>query len=130
MSAYGSLSYRITGVAPLLMHNGQLADPLNSHARAIAEVAKRRRKTEADHLELIRREFLGSLYLQDGVPCIPAEMIEAAMVRSAAKERNAVAAKAGLLVESNAKLEYEGPQDPMALAEDPEFRLRVAVKVK
>jgi hypothetical protein len=41
-----------------------------------------------------------------------------------------VAVKAGLLVESNAKLEYEGPQDPMALAEDPEFRLRVAVKVK
>jgi hypothetical protein len=130
MSAYRSQSFRIIGIAPLLMHNGQLSDPLNPHSQAIASIAKRRQKTLVDHEELILREFMGSLYLQEGEPCIPAEMFEAALVKGAAKERRAADAKAGLMVESNAKLEYDGPRDPVQLAADPRFRLRVPVKVR
>ena len=76
MSAYKELKFRITGVAPLLFHNGQLADPINPHTRSIAELTSKRKKVEADHAEIARREFLGSLYLMDGEPCIPGEMIE------------------------------------------------------
>lgn len=111
------------------MHNGQLADPLNPHSRSIAEVTSKRKKTDADHVEVGRREFFGSLYLMGGEPCIPGEVMEAALIRGAMKEKRGPAAKAGLLVENNSRLEYDGPRDPQALWADERFRLRVAVKV-
>ncbi len=36
-------------------------------------------KTEADHAEMARLEWYGSLYLQDSKPRIPGEMKEAAI---------------------------------------------------
>ena len=129
VSAYQSLSFRITGVSPLLMHNGQLVDPLNPHSQSIAEVTKKRKKTDADQLEVGRREFFGGLYLSGGEPCIPAEMLEATLIKGAMKEeKRGPAAKAGLLARSNAKLEYDGPRDPKDLWKDERFRLRVAAK--
>lgn len=126
---YRTLRFRITGAAPLLMHNGRLADPLDEHARGMAVVAAKRAKTEADHLRLAELEFLGGLYLSGGVPCIPGEMIEAALVRAAAQARRAPKARAGLLVRDDPRLEYEGPQDPHALWADARFRLRAPVRV-
>ena len=58
MSRYRTLRFRITGAAPLLMHNGRLADPLDEHARAMARVADKRPKTEADHLRLAELELI------------------------------------------------------------------------
>src|SRR4051812_1801169 len=104
MSAYQALNFRITGVSALLMHNGQLVDPLNPHSRSIAEMAGKRKKTDADHAEMSRREWFGGLYVSSGEPCIPAEMIEAAMIRGAMKEKAGPQAKAGLLVEVNSTL--------------------------
>lgn len=130
MSAYQSLTFKITGVSPFLMHNGQLVDPLNQHSRSIAEITKKRKKTDADHEEMARREFFGGLYVSGGEPCIPAEMLEAALIKGAMKEKRGPAAKAGILVEDNASLEYEGPREPKALWEaGNRFRLRVAAKV-
>ena len=129
MSGYQFLTFTITGVAPLLMHNGQTADPLNPHSRSIAEITTKRKKTDADHLEVARREFMGALYLMNGEPCIPAEMIEAALMRGAMKEKHGPQAKAGLIVENNARLEYKGPRKPEDLWKSEKFRLRVPVKV-
>lgn len=129
MSGYQSLTFKITGVAPLLMHNGQLVDPLNQFSRSIAEITSKRKKTDADHAELGRREFFGGLYLMNGEPCIPAEMLEAALIRGAMKEKRGPQAKAGLLVENNVALLYDGPRDPKALWADDRFQFRVAAKV-
>ena len=129
MSGYKTLRFRIIGVSPLLLHNGLLADPLNPHSKSIAQVASKRRKTEADHLRLAELEFLGSLYLSGGTPCIPAEMIEAALVKAAAQDRRGAKAKAGLGVRGNLRLGYEGPTDPHALWEDEAFRLRTPARV-
>ena len=129
MSGYETLRFRIIGDSPLLMHNGLLADPLNPHSKSIAQVASKRRKTEADHLRLAELEFLGSLYLSGGVPCIPAEMIEAALVKAAGQERRGAKAKAGLVVKDNLRLEYEGPKDPHALWKDEAFRLRSPARI-
>ncbi len=129
MSGYQTLKFRITGVAPLLMHNGQLADPLNPHSRSIAEITSKRKKTDSDHVEMARREFFGGLYISGGRPCIPSEMLEAVIVKGAMKEKRGPAAKAGILVEHHAILEYDGPSDPKELWQDERFRLRVAAKV-
>jgi len=129
MSAYQLLKFRITSASPLLMHNGLLADPLNPHSKNIAAVASKRRKTEADHLRLAELEFLGSLYVSNGAPCVPAEMVEATLVKAAVQERRGPKARAGILVRHNLRLEYNGPTDPHALWEEGRFYLRSPVRV-
>lgn len=129
MSAYKTLKFRITSAAPLLMHNGQTADPLNRHSVSIGEITSKRKKTEADHKELSRREFYAGLYLDGGTPCIPAEMVEAALIKGAMKEKQGPGAKAGIIVENNAKLEYDGPSKPDDLWADEKFRLRIPAKI-
>jgi hypothetical protein len=51
-----------SGGSPLIMHNERLADPLDDFTKAIAKISKKRGKTEADHEEIGRLEFLGGLY--------------------------------------------------------------------
>lgn len=129
MSSYQILTFRIIGAGPVLFHNGQLADPLSPFVKSIAEITGKRKRTDADHEELARREWMGGLYMGDGGPVIPWQMLEGAVIRGAMKEKRGPAAKAGLLVEKNASLEYDGPRDPKDLWKDERFRLRVAAKV-
>ena len=124
-----TLRYRITGVSPLLCHNGRLADPIDPYSLRIAAIASTRKKTQADHLALAELEFLGGLYLSGGRPCLPGEMVEAALARGAALERRGPKARAGLAVPEDTPLIYDGPDDPRELWQREEFRLRVGVRV-
>lgn len=49
----------------LLTHNEQLANSANEIARAMKAITSKRTKTDDDHAELARLEFLGGLYLTD-----------------------------------------------------------------
>ncbi len=128
--SYRSLTCRIRGVAPLLMHNGRLADPRDSLARELKKLSEKRAKTDADHAEMSRVEWFSSLYLHEGRPCLPNEMIEAMLVNAAKQNRRGPAAKAGILCEHHFPLCYDGPRDPQALWGDERFRLRVGVRVQ
>jgi len=103
--------FRITGVSPLLMKNGQTADPINVYAKAVAEISRKRNKTEADHLELSRREFFGALYIDQNGPFIPSENIWKAIEEAAKKTKKGGQVRAGVFVISKGALEYEGPKD-------------------
>lgn len=71
--------------AQLLMHNRQLADPLNAFVRAKAKITSKRKKTDDDHLKISELEFLGGLYLnEDERYIIPDKNIKA-MLGDAAK---------------------------------------------
>lgn len=122
-------TYRLMGVSPLLQHNGQLADPLNAFSKLMKKVSGKSKKTEADHEELARLEWHGSLYLDQGRPCIPAIAIDATLVNGAKKMKKGMQAKAGLICDGNALLEYEGPAELDALWADERFRRRVKMKV-
>lgn len=126
---YEKLKFRATGVTPLLMHNGQMADPMNAFARLKAQVSKKRAKTDADFEELARLEFLGGLYhrVETG-PGIPGEMIEATLINAAKKSRKGMQAKAGLISEGFWPLEYDGPRVAEDLWEDEKFRLTIGVR--
>ena len=112
------------------MHNGQLADPLIHIAKTMKRVSGKRNKTDADFEELARLEFLGSLYLHAGEPCIPGVLIEATMTEAARKMKRGQQAKAGILSERSFPLEYGGPRNPDALWADERFRLVAGVKVQ
>lgn len=126
---YKPLTLHLRGLSGLVMHNGQLADPLSPFARAIKTVSARRTKTEADHEELAKLEFLGSLYVTDNMPCLPGEMIEACLMHGARRSKQGKQAAAGLLSDGNHVLQYPGPITPDELWADERFRLRAAVRV-
>lgn len=126
---YATMTFRVTGQAPLLMHNGQLADPLNHFSRLKAQISKKRGKTDADFQELARLEFLGSLYYQKTIgPGIPGELIEATLINAAKKSKKGQQAKAGLLINDFFPLEYAGPREPDEMWQTGEFHLTIGVK--
>ena len=127
-----TLNFRIQGVSPLLMHNGQLADPSNAYARAIKEISGKRAKTEADYEEMARLEWMGSLYLSNGEPCIPGYVLEATLIGrggAARKQKMGKQAAAGLFVTADFPLEYDGPRDPKELWPLEQFRFQALVRV-
>lgn len=127
------LTFRIRGVVPLLMHNGQLANPTNFYSRAMKEISSKRAKTTADYEEMARLEWMGGLYLFNGEPCIPSYVLEATLIGrggAARKQKMGKQAAAGLYVTADFPLEYDGPRDPKELWELEEFRLQVLAKVQ
>lgn len=106
-----SITLKIVGVSPLLLHNGQLADPINPIAKQLKKVTGKRDKTDADHEEMSRLEYFGGLYLDNNKPCIPGEVIEAAFTSGAKKSKRGKLATAGVICPDNCVLEFDGPQD-------------------
>jgi len=128
-----TVRFHITGIAPLIMHNGRLADPLDEATKALASVTGKRKKTDADIEEIARLEFMGSLYLNDkGEPIIPARWVYGCLAGkggAARKNKAGTEAKAGLFVVGNFPLSYDGPRDAKGLWKDARFRSRVNAKV-
>lgn len=121
---YEKVSFEIEGVAPLLMHNGQLADPLNPFVREMKKItAKGRKKTDHDLEELARLEFCGGLYAgENGEPVIPGELIEATLRDAARKSRNGKDALCGIISDGNWPLVFDGPKTAEKLWKEPRFR--------
>ncbi|NIQ88781.1 MAG: hypothetical protein GWN93_06735 [Deltaproteobacteria bacterium] len=127
-----TLSFRIQGTRPLIMHNGLLADPSNKYSRAIKEISGKRGKTEADYEEMARLEFLGGLYMHNGGPCIPGDVLEGALIGkggAARKQKRGKQAATGLYCMDNYPLEYDGPKAPDELWAAETFRYAKLVRV-
>ncbi len=123
------LTIRLTGTAPLLMHAGRLADPMDDFSKRLASLTSKRMKTTADHEQIARVEWLGGLWLADGRPCVPAEALEATMVQAAKSKRAGSLLRSALTVRDSAPLEYRGPADLDALYADGAFRHRCGVRI-
>lgn len=120
----------IKGLTPLIMHNGQLSDPLNEHTQALARLTSKRNKTIEDHKAVSKCEWYGGLYVdEEGAPCLPGEVIEAALVEGAKKYKLGKAAKGGIIVVGNFALEYKGPKTADKLWADGGYLKRASVKV-
>lgn len=121
----------IASLAPLLMHNGQLVDPLNEHAKVIKKLAKVRAKSDKDEVEVSRADWLGGLYYNAEIgPYLPSDMIEATM-KDGAKIRKNGKLVAACVVCNNERypLKYKGPRDVDALMKDPRFLDRRGVGI-
>jgi hypothetical protein len=123
-------SSRITGVAPLILHNGQLADPLNYFNKEMKRISGKRHKTEADLAQLARLEWHGSLYLEGGKVCLPGEVLEAHLVEAAKKVKKGAQAKADLFCDGMFLLDYDGPGDLETMWADEAFRVTALVRVQ
>ena len=117
-------------LSPLLMHSDRASDPLSREAKWLSEISGKRQKTDSDIIELARREFHCSLYLDSsGRPTIPINNVHSCLY-AAAKRRKEGPLFSGSFTVSNVKFDYNGPDEPDALWEQQEtFVDRRSVKV-
>lgn len=122
-----------SGGSALILHNEQLADPLNEYTRAIAGISKKRNKTEADHLEIARLEFLGGLYVNGNGPCIPANNILRCLQDGAVRQKLGRDVARGVYpLTKDVDLHYEGDEnrDPDEMWKAGTFSLRKTVGIQ
>jgi hypothetical protein len=123
----------ITGTEPLLMHNSRLADPLDPMAKALKGVTGKTKKTDDDHLEMAKLEFLGGLYFDDVAgPYIPGDNISRMLVDAGRKRKLGTKVTAGCFVTSSINPLAYGhgePRTPMELWDSGRFSHRASAKV-
>lgn len=122
---------KLTGDGPLLMHNSRLANPMNPIAKALKTVSAKTRKTDADHLEMSRLEFLGGLYIDPDLgPYIPGPNIECCLKEAARMSKLGKQVERGVFVTQLVNpLAYRGPRAEAELWEDENFRRNDIVRV-
>ena len=129
---YESFEVRLTGVAPLLMHNvRKLADPMSDISRAKKRLTlKKTAKTDDDMMELQRLDMVGSLYLgADGKLTIPGENIDAMICDMAKKYKKGKLIKSSVFC-TTLEFSFAGEQDPEKLVLDPKHRFFSMVRIK
>jgi len=128
--AWKTLRFKVTGDAPLIMHNGSLANPLSQGAKQLKQVTSKKKKTDADFERMAEIEFKAGLYIdEDRGPVIPGENIEATIYNAAKITKEGKIAKSACFVPKAAVLQYDGPRDADGLWQDERFRNCVGVKV-
>jgi len=119
-----TLKMKLTGIRPLLMHNGMLADREYPFTKEIKDITKKKAKmTDADHQRRDRLEWEGGIYWdsEDG-PVIPSDNIERMVQLGAQKSRVGKDVQAAVFcTEPHFRLEYDGPRDKEKLYASPRF---------
>jgi len=119
------------GGSPLVMHSERLADPLNEYTRSIAAVSKKRSKTEADHEEIGRLEFLGGMYTNGNGPCLPAWNILRCLQGGAKRHKRGLDVLRGVYPRAeHGDVVYDGPREPDEMWKAGGFALRKSVGVQ
>ena len=117
------LEISIRGVSPLLMHNGQTADPLNTFSKQLKAVSGKRKKTEEDYAELSRIEWHAALYVdKDGKLIIPSTLLEASIQDGAKKSKLGKAFKSAVFVNDDAVLDIGSKKKAVDLWGDDKYR--------
>lgn len=129
-----TLEVKWTGIRPLVMHNGLMADPTNSLVRRIKEITSKGSKklTDADYEERDRLEWEAGLYWdeEDGL-IVPSDNIERCIQLGAQKSRIGKDVQAAVFCTApHVPLTYDGPKNKEKLYADPRFTLRKGVAVQ
>lgn len=133
-----NLSVKITGIRPLVMHNGLLADPTNPFVIASKKITSKgsKKMTEADHKERDRLEWMGGLYFSEEIGLmIPSDNIERCIQEGGKKSRIGKDVQAAVFVsEPEIKIEHDAikcrTKEQLFTDERQRFTLRKGVKVQ
>ena len=102
-----SIEFKIEGVSPLLMHNGQLANPLNPLVKQMKAITGLRKKSDENHIEISRLEFRAGLYVSaSGEIEIPSEVMESCLIEGAKKSKLGKQFKSSICIMENSTLDY------------------------
>lgn len=131
-----TLKCTVTGLRPLIMHNGMLADPTNPHVVAIKAITSKgsKKMTVSDYQERDNLEWRGGVYWSDdaGGLVIPSDNIEACVCAGARKERKGKDALAAVFCQED-EIAIDHPMKGKSLEkmmENPAYTLRKGVRVQ
>ena len=107
------IDFVIRGIRPLVMHNGELADPEAEINERLKPIQSKRGKSPEDRAELARLEWLGGLYWdEEAGPVIPEQNIVAMLVEGARLNKKGKDVEAFVNVtEPFVKVDYKGPRE-------------------
>lgn len=133
-----TLKLKVTGIRPLVMHNGLLADPTNPYVIAIKRITSKgsKKMTEADHRERDRLEWMGGLYWSDALGVVvPSDNVERCVQEGAKKSRLGKDCQAAVFVtEPEIQIMHDAingkTREEMLADEAQRFTLRKGVKVQ
>lgn len=118
---------------PMLTHNERLANKADEYARLMAVITSKRVKSDDDHLELARLEFMGGLYLTDtGAAGIPTWNIYRTIQEGAKINRKGkdIERSIQMLGADIIPIAHDGPSMPKAMWESGCFDQRSVKVVK
>lgn len=130
------LKVKITGMRPLVLHNGLMADPTNPYTVAIKKITSKGSKklTEHDYAERDRLEWEAGLYWSDeiGGIVIPSDNLERCILEGAKKNRLGKDFAAAVFVqEPEVKAEHRlAGKTKERIYADAGYTLRKGVKVQ
>jgi hypothetical protein len=131
-----TMTIKMTGIRPLVMHNGLMADPTNPYTIAIKKITAKGSKklTEHDYAERDRLEWEAGLYWSDelGGLYMPSENLERMIQDGGKKSRKGKDFAAALLVsEIEIPIQHKRKgQTKDQMYADPAYVLRKGVKVQ
>lgn len=107
------VTMNLTGNTPLLMHNSQLASPMNPYAKRLKTITSKRSKTEEDLIAAARVEWEGGLYYDpDTGPYMPAANIYRCLINTARLTKTGKQVERGVTPTAHQfPVEYDGPRD-------------------
>lgn len=137
-----TIKVKWTGIRPLILHNGQTADPLNKFSVQFRKLNVEKKAIKKGDEEAVARwhekyadaEWRASIYYDetDGL-IIPSDVIEATIEAGARKSKRGKDAKAAVYCAeenaSHAVLDYDGPKSIEKLIKEPRYRLSKPVRV-
>jgi len=114
------ITAKLVGTKPLLLHNVDLANPLNPWARKMTDLrgTPSKRRTEKWHEEMAYVSFMGAFYDIPGVSgvAIPAENVRRSIIDAAKAQRLGTQVLRSLMVTVAAiPLIYDGPKTPQEM---------------
>lgn len=145
--ALQQITILLTGTRPLLLHNGQMANPLHPLAKQMKSLTSKRNKTDADFELIADLEWLAGWYMEPnhvefaisgnaiavgdyGDLIIPGYVLDAMMVNGAKKNKLGMQFKSGVFVDGDGALLFEGKDEGLdKLMPNPNFRLQALESV-
>jgi hypothetical protein len=108
----------------LMVSNPQMANPLNSLVREVKELTGKRKRSEADELEIQRLKWKGALYWGEDIgPYVPSVVLWRSIHEAAKVTREGRLIERGLMMTAlRMPIQYKGPRDPEAMYKDKKGR--------
>lgn len=125
-------TYKLTGLAPLMMHNNTALDPFHPMSKELKALTGKRKKTEDDLLKIAELEWHAGLYYDDQIgPYVGGIHIDRTLNAAARLSKRGKDVDRGLsCVELKVPLEYPGPRDRDELFADRSYVDMRPVKVR
>jgi hypothetical protein len=130
------IKVKLTGLRPLIMHNGLMADPTNPYTVAIKKITAKgsKKMTIHDHQERDRLEWEAGLYWSEaeGGMVMPSDNIERCIQEGAKKSRLGKDFAAAVFVSEPEVVVHhrKAGKSKEEIYEDPAYTIRKGVKVQ